>query len=248
MVFDVPDSSGQIPYQVRKIGEDDLRDGGDSTSTPGRHHRCRVARIRGNAGWAIWMVAIFEPSEWILPDAGEVESILWPLELIVTALAFTGLGALILTVQPRNRAGLVCLSLVALPIVEVLPPIFTFAERIGFPAFLADCVFAALFMLAFVVPFTVLPLVLPDGRLPNPVWRLALWMWLAVLSVELVVRTIANRDEVLSEWAAGYFTISAWAYFVGTWAVLFSVIHRVVISQAEHELSSAGWRWAPACC
>lgn len=95
----------------------------------------------------------------------------------VLAVAFTGLGALVLTREPHNRAGWVCLT-------PVLAAAAYAAQSVAGPDGGVVAWLAAWLWLPGLLPvLTVLLLVLPDGHLPGPRWRPLAWSVLAVIVV-----------------------------------------------------------------
>lgn len=92
----------------------------------------------------------------------------------VLAVGFTGLGALVLSRQPRNRAGWLCLT-------PLLAAVAFFADAYAAAGALPGVGWAAWLVRWIWIPgllpaLTVLLLVLPDGRLPGPRWRPAGWL------------------------------------------------------------------------
>lgn len=71
-------------------------------------------------GWVAHELVFAGPASWTVPG-GEDAALALFYEHLIRVLAFTGLGALILTAQPRNNAGLLCLAPVSTPLFWSLP-------------------------------------------------------------------------------------------------------------------------------
>jgi two-component system NarL family sensor kinase len=171
--------------------------------------------------WAVYELAYDDPASWTVPEAGDDAKFALFYEHLIRVLAYTGLGALILTAQPRNKAGMLCLSPVSTPIIWFIPPD-------AFPTRAYDVITVANGTLAYVVPFAILPLFLPNGRLPNPVWRLVLW------STTMVI--IVLDACILASWwghpvSEGLFELLGRAEEFGMYAALLSLLHRLMMSR-----------------
>jgi hypothetical protein len=136
------------------------------------------------------------------------------------------------------KIGLLCLTLAVVPLADVVVRVPVLVDG-GMDAYF-EWLFTLAFLLAYVVPFAVLPLFLPDGRVPHWAWRFVAVAWFVAIFIEVVVGTVNSGDEVQSDWIVQYFEISAWIYFVGTWAVLFSLIHRLMLAPAGAR-ARVGW-------
>jgi two-component system, NarL family, sensor kinase len=133
------------------------------------------------AGWSVFALAC------VLVAAGAVMRGNAPAvfgEDAVLAIGFTGLGALVLSRQPFNRAGWLCLAPVLAAVAYAAQAYSGLAIERGLRGGSWASWLAGWLWLPGLLPvLTVLLLVLPHGRLPGPRWRPVAWLVGVVISV-----------------------------------------------------------------
>src|SRR6478609_1444266 len=134
----------------------------------------------GGCLWAFVEFVQFDPAEWEFGTAGVTEKTVLLYTEVIRVLAVSGLGALILTAQPRNRAGLLCLVPVALPVAALYSAATSGADRTASVWSWSDQVVNVVQLeLSLFFPVFFLPFFLPDGRLPRRRWWLVVGPLLA---------------------------------------------------------------------
>jgi signal transduction histidine kinase len=174
--------------------------------------------------WVAYELLYDDPSSWVVAGGEDDAKFALFYEHLIRTLAFTGLGALILTVQPRNKAGLLCLAPVSTPIVWSLP--------YPLPTWVDSALTSANFALAYFIPFAILPLFLPNGRLPHSAWRLVLWFTTLAITAQVVLGVIWWEEEVLPAEVDQLYEVLARALVFGTYAALLSLLHRLLLTRS----------------
>jgi signal transduction histidine kinase len=168
-------------------------------------------------------------------DLGPVRTRFLPDAALV--ISFTILGAALLSRNPKNRAGLLCLVVVLVPIVDVVR---LYADSHGSPVVVR---WAARLHLLNEIPLWLLTLVLPiillDGRAHDRGWRgfawiVSLYVIIGAVAVQLAGFWSDPPQDSLDEWMRppGNFVVLIAGFTV--WAVL----HRVVISPAPQRMQA----------
>jgi signal transduction histidine kinase len=94
-------------------------------------------------------------------------------------------------------------------------------------------------MLAYIVPFAILPLFLPNGRLPHRGWRPVLWVTTLAMTAEIVLGAIWWGRE-MPEDVNLVLDILYRVIEFGTYAALLSLLHRVMLARGA-ERSRVMW-------
>ena len=131
----------------------------------------RAPTVLGWAAFAVscmWAIVLAVVSTG-MDDISAVHSIVVP---TTAAVSFSFLAALILSRQPANRAGLILLT----------PALYSFSAFVGSWWWLAACIH----VLAFAPILTLLPFLLPDGRITSRRWRLVFYVSAGVTFIYLV--------------------------------------------------------------
>ncbi|MFC4944701.1 sensor histidine kinase [Pseudonocardia sp. GCM10023141] len=209
-------------------------------------------RIRGVAGWAVfgaccaWVVVgaftglgvtdLTGRSDYLAGDA-------------VFVLGFTGLGALVLARQPGNRAGLLCLTPALIAVSAVCGNYALLAGSAGLPG--AEWALWAtrwIWLVGLAPVLTLLPMVLPDGRLPHPGWRPIAWLVAVVVvalpvAVALAPAAPGEPPNIAAVAALGPVTgwsdVAAVAWVVCCAVALLSLVHRFVLAGGQQRAQVA---------
>jgi len=148
--------------------------------------KIRVTTVLGWTAFAVsclWVIYLT-----VLTDL-DYDTIVNIVEPVTAAVSFTFLGALILSREPGNRAGLILLTPVFYLVPTVLSVVVMSVGADPDACFASVCSWLAdsLRLVAVVPTLTLLPFLLPDGRLASPRWRLVF-----LLSVGVTVIYIAR--------------------------------------------------------
>src|SRR5215210_2795424 len=149
--------------------------------------------------WSLWVLVIALAvasfilrhwiADWIAPQTQHegtwhLENMLW-WSILIPALvpAYATVGALVVARRPGNPVGWLCLALGALVALEdvvwqLLPQYVTPALEIT-AGILGTLIIPPL-------PFVLLLIVFPDGRLPSRRWQLAIWLTLGAVGLRLI--------------------------------------------------------------
>src|SRR5215210_6823994 len=149
--------------------------------------------------WSLWVLVIALAvasfilrhwiADWIAPQTQHegtwhLENMLW-WSILIPALvpAYATVGALVVARRPGNPVGWLCLALGALVALEdvvwqLLPQYVTPALEIT-AGILGTLIIPPL-------PFVLLLIVFPDGRLPSRRWQLAVWLTLGAVGLRLI--------------------------------------------------------------
>lgn len=246
------------------------RGGGNNSRDIGKGERddwlmARDARpgLTTVAGWVafavscVWVVVGVVIRDFSAPDPADpfVDVTTANLKFAATALfvvTFTGLGALVLSREPRNSAALLCLVPVLIPIshafasVAGVEPGSTMVELSGL---LREFVWS--------VPLTMLLLLMPNGHLPDRRWR----PFARLLGISLVVSPgLSAAGLLLSEtswaqrsplqltlgWAPPvdmWWIVAFGSEFVvraGMWVAPMSLVHRLLLTRGR-ERAQVAW-------
>src|SRR5664279_6099643 len=130
------------------------------------HHEWMVGKVRVTTvlGWVAFVVSCLWATVDIhdLPDSDYLVNI----ESATAAVSFTFLGALILSREPGNRAGLILLTPALYTVSTVLSVVVTSVGADPDTGFAAVCWWLGdlLGLVAIVPTLTLMPFLLPDGR------------------------------------------------------------------------------------
>jgi hypothetical protein len=110
----------------------------------------------------------------------------------VLVAAFAGLGALLLSREPRNRAGMICLTVALIPIADLLS-LYADNDLPGSTG--AGWVASWIGIIPVLSLNTILILLLLDGRVPHRIWRPRAWL----LTGSIVGLTLVDALAPLSD-------------------------------------------------
>src|SRR5664279_4318841 len=158
------------------------------------HHEWMVGKVRVTTvlGWVAFVVSCLWATVDIhdLPDSDYLVNI----ESATAAVSFTFLGALILSREPGNRAGLILLTpaFYAVPTVLSVVIMSVGADPDACYASVCSWLAASLRLVAVVPTLTLLPFLLPDGRLASPRWRPVFLLSAAVTVIYIARAAFVN--------------------------------------------------------